>query len=89
MASSYFSAAFRIHPLPCVLLPLHAALPVASMKQREKTECRCGFTYDFLRSDYINIYYEDGNEGGFQIVIDGDTMTVRNEYAWDLVYTRQ
>lgn len=49
----------------------------------------CGFTYEFFRSDYIDIHYDDGDEGGFQIVIDGDTMTVRNDYAWDLAYTRQ
>ncbi len=49
----------------------------------------CGFTYEFYRSDYIDIYYDDGDEGGFQIVIDGDTMTVRNEYVWDLAYTRR
>jgi len=49
----------------------------------------CEFTYSFLRSDYIEMVYNDGTEGGFQIVIEGDTMTVRNEYAWDLAYTRQ
>lgn len=49
----------------------------------------CGFTYEFFRSDYIDIYYDDGDVGGFQIVIDGDTMTIRNEYVWDLPYTRQ
>lgn len=49
----------------------------------------CGFTYEFLRSDYIEIFFDDGDEGGFQIVIDGNTMTVRNEYVWDLAYTRQ
>ncbi len=49
----------------------------------------CGFTYEFYRSDYIDIYYDDGDVGGFQIVIDGDTMTVRNDYVWDLAYTRQ
>ncbi|MBE6852952.1 MAG: hypothetical protein E7505_05700 [Ruminococcus sp.] len=50
---------------------------------------KCDFTYEFLRSDYIDIYFDDGDVGGFQIVIDDDKMTVRNEYAWDLVYTRQ
>lgn len=49
----------------------------------------CGFTYEFLRSDYIDIYYDDGDVGGFQIVIDGNKLTVRNEYVWDLVYIRQ
>ncbi len=49
----------------------------------------CGFTYEFFRSDYLDIHYEDGDEGGFQIVIDGDTLTVRNDYVWDLAYTRQ
>ena len=49
----------------------------------------CGFTYEFFRSDYIDIYYDDGDEGGFQLVIEGNKMTIRNDYAWDLVYTRQ
>ncbi len=49
----------------------------------------CGFTYDFLRSDYVNIYYDDDTEGGFQFEIADDTMTVRNDYVWDLVYTHQ
>jgi len=49
----------------------------------------CGFTYEFFRSDYIDIYYDDGDEGGFQLVIEGNKMTIRNDYTWDLVYTRQ
>ena len=49
----------------------------------------CGFTYEFYRSDYIDIYFDDGDEGGFQLVIEGDTMTVRNDFVWDLAYTRQ
>lgn len=49
----------------------------------------CDFTYEFFRSDYIDIYYDDGDVGGFLIAIDGDEMTVRNDSAWDLVFTRQ
>lgn len=49
----------------------------------------CNFTFDFLRSDYVNIYYDDDTEGGFQFEIADDTMTVRNEYVEDLAYTRQ
>lgn len=49
----------------------------------------CGFTYEFFRSDYIDIYFDDGDIGGFLIAIDGDEMTVRNDYVWDLTYTRQ
>jgi len=50
---------------------------------------KCGFTYDFLRSDYVTIYYDDDTEGGFQFTIENDKMTIRNDYVWDLVYTRQ
>lgn len=50
---------------------------------------KCNFTYDFLRSDYVNIYYDDDTEGGFQFEIADDQMTVRNEYVDGLVYTRQ
>ncbi|MBQ9956077.1 MAG: hypothetical protein IJO99_00710, partial [Ruminococcus sp.] len=49
----------------------------------------CNFTFDFLRSDYVNIYYDDDTEGGFQFEIADDTMTVRNEYVDGLAYTRQ
>ena len=49
----------------------------------------CGFTYEFFRSDYVDIYYDDGDIGGFLIAIDGDTLTVRNDFVWDLQYTRQ
>lgn len=49
----------------------------------------CKFTFDFLRSDYVNIYYDDDTEGGFQFTIENDKMTVRNNYVWDLVYTRR
>lgn len=49
----------------------------------------CGFTYEFFRSDYVDIYYDDGDIGGFLIAIDGDTLTVRNDFVWDLSYTRQ
>lgn len=40
-----------------------------------------GFTYEFLRSDYVDIYYDDGAVGGFQFEIADDKMTVRNEYV--------
>lgn len=49
----------------------------------------CGFTYEFLRSDYVDIYYDDDTEGGFQFEITNDKMTVRNEYVEGLAYTRQ
>ncbi len=49
----------------------------------------CGFTYEFLRSDYVDIYFDDDTEGGFQFEIADDTMTVRNEYVDGLAYTRQ
>ena len=49
----------------------------------------CGFTFEFLRSDYVDIYYDDDTEGGFQFEIADDTMTVRNEYVDGLAYTRQ
>ena len=49
----------------------------------------CGFTYEFFRSDYIDIYFDDGDVGGFLLSIDGNEMTVRNDFVWDLVYTRQ
>ena len=49
----------------------------------------CGLTYEFFRSDYVDIYYDDGDIGGFLIAIDGDKMTVRNDFVYDLVYTRQ
>ena len=49
----------------------------------------CGFTYEFLRSDYVDIYYDDNTEGGFQFEITDNKMTVRNEYVEGLAYTRQ
>lgn len=49
----------------------------------------CAFTYEFFRSDYVDIYYDDGDIGGFLIAIDGDELTVRNDFVWDLTYTRQ
>ena len=49
----------------------------------------CKFTFDFLRSDYVNIYFDDNSEGGFQFEINGNKMTVRNEYVDGLTYTRQ
>ena len=55
----------------------------------EEGTYECGFRYEFFRSDYVDIYYDDGDVGGFLIIIDGDTMTVRNDFVWDLAYTRQ
>ncbi|MBE6902758.1 MAG: hypothetical protein E7478_09805 [Ruminococcaceae bacterium] len=49
----------------------------------------CSFTYEFFSSDYVDIYYSDGDVGGFLIAIDGDVLTVRNEYVTDLAYSRQ
>ena len=49
----------------------------------------CAFTYEFFRSDYVDIYYDDGDVGGFLIAIDGNEMTVRNDFVWDLSFTRQ
>ncbi len=49
----------------------------------------CKFTFDFLRSDYVNIYFDNDSEGGFQFTIENDKMTVRNEYVDGLTYTRQ
>ncbi len=53
------------------------------------TTYECGFTYEFFRSDYVDIYFDDGDIGGFLIAIDGDTLTVRNDFVWDLSYARQ
>ena len=49
----------------------------------------CDFTYNFFRSDFIDIYYDDGNIDGFLIAIDGDKMTVKNDFIQETVYTRQ
>jgi len=46
-------------------------------------------TYDFLRSDYLEFFYEDGSEGGFIIRIEGDTMYVTNESVVDMPLVRQ
>lgn len=46
-------------------------------------------TYDFLRSDYIEFFYEDGSEGGFVIRIEGDTMYVTNDSVVDMPLVRQ
>lgn len=49
----------------------------------------CGFSYNFFRSDFVDIYYDDGNIDGFLISIEGDTMMVKNDFVENLVYTRQ
>ena len=46
-------------------------------------------TYNFLRSDYLQFFYEDGSEGGFIIRIEGDTMYVTNDYVVDMPLVRQ
>jgi len=46
-------------------------------------------TYDFLRSDYLEFFYEDGSEGGFVIRIEGDTMYVTNDSVVDMPLVRQ
>lgn len=46
-------------------------------------------TYDFLRSDYLEFFYEDGSEGGFLIRIEGDTMYVTNDSVVDMPLVRQ
>lgn len=46
-------------------------------------------TYDFLRSDYIEFFCEDGTEGGFVIKIEGDTMYVTNDLVVDMPLVRQ
>ncbi|MBP3604623.1 MAG: hypothetical protein J6J79_10795 [Lachnospiraceae bacterium] len=46
-------------------------------------------TYDFLRSDYLEFFYEDGSEGGFVIRIEGDTMYVTNDSVIDMPLVRQ
>jgi len=51
--------------------------------------CEFPITYDFLRSDYLEFFYEDGSEGGFIIRIEGDTMYVTNEAVVDMPLVRQ
>jgi hypothetical protein len=46
-------------------------------------------TYNFLRSDYLQFFYEDGTEGGFIIRIEGDTLYVTNDYVVDMPLVRQ
>lgn len=46
-------------------------------------------TYNFLRSDYLQFFYEDGTEGGFIIRIEGDTMYVTNDAVVDMPLVRQ
>ena len=46
-------------------------------------------TYNFLRSDYLQFFYEDGSEGGFIIRIEGDTLYVTNDYVVDMPLVRQ
>lgn len=48
------------------------------------------YTYSFLRSDYVQIIYDDdGTEDGFVIRIEGDTMYCTNMAVVDLPLTRQ
>ncbi|MBP3352148.1 MAG: hypothetical protein J6L65_07095 [Lachnospiraceae bacterium] len=46
-------------------------------------------TYNFLRNDYLQFFYEDGSEGGFIIRIEGDTLYVTNDYVVDMPLVRQ
>ena len=46
-------------------------------------------TYNFLRSDYLQFFYEDGSEGGFIIRIEGDTLYVTNDAVVDMPLVRQ
>ena len=49
------------------------------------------FTYSFLRSDYVEIFYEAGGyEGGFRIdSIEGDTMLISNDAVMEMPLVRQ
>lgn len=46
-------------------------------------------TYNFLRSDYLQFFYEDGSEGGFIIRIEGDILYVTNDAVVDMPLVRQ
>ena len=46
-------------------------------------------TYNFLRSDYLQFFYEDGSEGGFIIRIEGDILYVTNDAVIDMPLVRQ
>ena len=46
-------------------------------------------TYNFLRSDYLQFFYEDGSEGGFIIRIEGDILYVTNDTVVDMPLVRQ
>ncbi len=46
-------------------------------------------TYNFLRSDYLQFFYEDGSEGGFVIRIEGDILYVTNDAVVDMPLVRQ
>lgn len=46
-------------------------------------------TYNFLRSDYLQFFYEDGSKGGFIIKIEGDTLYVTNDAVVDMPLVRQ
>lgn len=45
-------------------------------------------TYSFLRSDYLQFFYEDGSEGGFVIRIEGDILYVTNDAVVDMPLVR-
>jgi len=47
------------------------------------------FTYSFFRSDYIEIFYDDGTTGEFLFVIDGDTMRISNDAVYEMPFERQ
>lgn len=47
------------------------------------------FTYSFYRSDYVDIFYDDGDIGGFQFRIEGNTMYVTNDYVTDMPMVRK
>ena len=49
----------------------------------------CGFTYNFFRSNYVDIYYDNDDIGGFWIAIDGDRMAVKNDNMMEITYIRQ
>jgi len=47
------------------------------------------FTYSFFRSDYVEIFYDDGTTGEFLFVIDGDTMRISNDSVYEMPFERQ
>ena len=46
-------------------------------------------TYRFLRSDYLEFFYEDGSEGGFVLRIEGNILYVTNTTVVDMPLVRQ